>query len=136
MRGKPLPRGQRLAELAAAQHGVVSIRQLRRRLGYSHAQVQRATEAGRLHRLHHGVYAVGHSHLSLHGQCLAAVLACGPGALLSHWSAAWLLGLLATRPVPIHGPRLKREPQQVIERLGRLLAQRREPLSSPPDAGR
>lgn len=102
MRGKPLPRGQRLAELAAAQHGVVSIRQLRRRLGYSHAQVQRATEAGRLHRLHHGVYAVGHSHLSLHGQCLAAVLACGPGALLSHWSAAWLLGLLATRPVPIH----------------------------------
>jgi very-short-patch-repair endonuclease len=45
---------------------------------------------------------VGHTNLSLHGRCLAAVLASGPGALLSHYSAGWLLGLIPTRPVPIH----------------------------------
>jgi predicted transcriptional regulator of viral defense system/very-short-patch-repair endonuclease len=101
MREKPLPRGRKLARLAARQHGVVSIRQLRR-LGYSHMSVSRAAAAGRLHRLHHGVYAVGHANLSLQGQCLAGVLASGPHALLSHFSAAWLLDLLATDPIPVH----------------------------------
>jgi very-short-patch-repair endonuclease len=80
---------------------VVSIRQLRR-LGYSHMSVSRAAAAGRLQRLHHGVYAVGHANLSLQGQCLAGVLASGPHALLSHFSAAWLLDLLATDPIPVH----------------------------------
>ena len=93
--------GQHLAALAHRQHGVVSIRQLRR-LGYSHKSVRQAIGAGRLHRLHHGVYAVGHTNLSLQGRCLAAVLASGPGALLSHFSAGWLLGLIATRPIPVH----------------------------------
>lgn len=101
MSTKPLPRGQHLAALARRQHGVLSIRQLRR-LGYSYSSVQRAAAAGRLHRLHHGVYAVGHTSLSLQGWCLAAVLASGSGALLSHCSAGWLLGLIPTRPVPIH----------------------------------
>jgi len=101
MGAKPLPRGQEMARLARRQHGVVSIRQLRR-LGYSHSSVRRAVVAGRLHRLHHGVYAVGHTNLSLQGRCLAAVLASGPRALLSHYSAGWLLGLIATRPVPVH----------------------------------
>ncbi len=90
-----------LAELAGRQHGVVSIRQLRA-LDYSHASVERAAVAGRLHRLHHGVYAVGHTDLSLHGQCLAAVLACDSDPLLSHFSAAWLWGLLSTQPIPVH----------------------------------
>lgn len=58
--------------------------------------------AGRLHRLHHGVYAVGHTNLSLYGRCLAAVLTAGPDALLSHYSAGWLLGLTSTRPIPVH----------------------------------
>jgi very-short-patch-repair endonuclease len=93
--------GQQLAALASRQHGVVSIRQLRR-LGYSYKAVRLAVAAGRLHRLHHGVYAVGHTNLSLQGRCLAAVLASGPHALLSHYSAGWLLGLIATRPVPVH----------------------------------
>jgi very-short-patch-repair endonuclease len=64
--------------------------------------VGRATAGGLLHRLHHGVYAVGHTNLSLQGWCLAAVLASGPGALLSHYSAGWLLELIPTRPVPLH----------------------------------
>lgn len=58
--------------------------------------------AGRLHRLHQGVFAVGHTNLSLEGRCLAAVLASGPNSLLSHYSAGWLLGLISTRPVPVH----------------------------------
>jgi very-short-patch-repair endonuclease len=45
---------------------------------------------------------VGHTNLSLEGRCLAAVLASGPSSLLSHYSAGWLLGLISTRPVPVH----------------------------------
>jgi hypothetical protein len=103
MGAKPLPRprGQELAALAHRQHGVVSSRQLGW-LGYSPSTVRRAVVKGQLHRLHHGVYAVGHTNLSLQGRCLGAVLASGPGALLSHYSAGWLLGLVATRPIPVH----------------------------------
>lgn len=69
-------------------------------LGFSKDQIFREASIGRLHRVHHGAYAVGHSALSRHGQCLAAVLSCGDGALLSHRSAAWLWGLTARwRPV-------------------------------------
>lgn len=50
--------------------------------------------------MHRGVYAVGHTRISLHGECLAAVLACGPGALLSHESAGWLWGISKMRPAP------------------------------------
>lgn len=89
-----------LAELGARQHGVVSIRQLTGPLGYSKAAVHRAVKAGRLHPLHRGVFAIGHTNLSLHGHCLAAVLACAPHALLSHVSAAWLWGLTNTSPLP------------------------------------
>jgi len=95
-------RGVRLAELATRQHGVVSIRQLETALGYSRATVRREVEAGRLHSVQPGVYAVGHTDLSLHGQCLAAVLAVGPGSLLSYWSAGWLWGVLNTSPRPFH----------------------------------
>lgn len=80
----------------------MSIRQLTGRLGYSRSAVKRAVAAGRLHPLYRGVFAVGRTDLSLHGQCLAAVLACGPRSLLSHYSAAWLWGLSPTQPVPIH----------------------------------
>jgi putative AbiEi antitoxin of type IV toxin-antitoxin system len=91
-----------LAALAARQHGVVSIRQLSGPLGYSESSVSRAVAAGTLHRLHRGVFAVGHTNLSSHGECLAAVLGCGPKALLSHGSAAWLLGLTRYGPKPIN----------------------------------
>jgi hypothetical protein len=80
---------------------VVSIRQLETRLGYSRSGVQREVAAGRLHRIHRGVYAVGHRRISPHGHCLAAVPACGPGALLSHGSAAWLWGISRYGPEPL-----------------------------------
>lgn len=86
-----------LAELAEAQHGVVTFRQLRE-LGFSKGHISRAFGSGRLRRIHRGVYAVGHGRISRHGRCLAAVLACGEGAVLSHHSAAWLWGFLPTCP--------------------------------------
>ncbi|HUB99165.1 MAG TPA: type IV toxin-antitoxin system AbiEi family antitoxin domain-containing protein [Solirubrobacterales bacterium] len=118
-----------LAALADRQHGVVSIRQLEGPLGYSHPAISRAAGAGRLHRLYTGVYAVGYRNLSPHGQCLAAVLACGPDALLSHYSAAWLWSLTRhTQPVPIHvtSPvqRRKRQPLR-LHRARNLTAEDR-----------
>lgn len=81
-----------LSELAKQQHGVVSTRQLER-LGYSKDAIWKAASGGRLHQVQHCVYAVGHKALTGQGRCLAAVLSCGDGALLSHRSAAWLWGL-------------------------------------------
>lgn len=81
-----------LAELAATQHGVVSQRQLLG-LGYSEGAIARAIQAGRLHRLHRGAYNLGHPAASRHGMYLAAIFSCGEGALISHFSAAWLWGL-------------------------------------------
>jgi very-short-patch-repair endonuclease len=88
--------------MAKRQHGVVSIRQLLGPLGYSRSSVKRKVEAGYLHPLYRGVYAVGHTDISLHGRCLAAVLAAGPGALASHYSAAWVWGLSSSPPSPFH----------------------------------
>jgi hypothetical protein len=62
--------------------------------------VTRRVQAGRLHRLHRGVYAVGHRSLSWRGRWLAAVLAAGDGAVLSHASAVALWEFLR----PIQGP--------------------------------
>jgi predicted transcriptional regulator of viral defense system len=96
MRKKQQPERQRLARIAARQHGVVSIRQLEA-LGFGSRSVHHEVAAGRLHRLHRGVYAVGHQRLSWHGHCLAAVLANSP-SVASHFSAGWLWGLLLNRP--------------------------------------
>jgi very-short-patch-repair endonuclease len=85
-----------LAELAARQHGVVAMFQLEA-LGYSRWAVWRLVEAKQLHRLYRGVYAVGHTRLSMRGRWMAAVLACGPEAVLSHHAAAALWEL---RPAP------------------------------------
>ncbi|MGN6275250.1 MAG: hypothetical protein ACTHNP_04870 [Solirubrobacterales bacterium] len=98
-----------MADLACRQHGVVSVGQLHA-LGHSKSSIEKAVTGGRLHRIDRSVYAVGHTNLSLHGQCLAGVFACGPGAMLSHYSAAWLWGLARWSPVPLHvtGPVARR----------------------------
>lgn len=86
---------QRLAELAAQQHAVVGLRQIRA-LGLSAAAVRARAACGRLHRIHQGVYAlVPRELLSRNGLYMAAVLACGPGAALSHRSATALHELRA-----------------------------------------
>jgi hypothetical protein len=81
-------------EAAGRQFGVLSGAQLRE-VGIGRGAVQNAVRAGRLHRVHHGVYALGHTLLRPEGHRLAAVLACGPGAVLSHRSAASHWELLA-----------------------------------------
>lgn len=63
-----------------------------RRIGWI-ASEQHGVTSGRLVRIHRGVFAVGHGAVSLNGRRLAAVLACGAGAALSHRSAAALWGL-------------------------------------------
>src|SRR5688500_8790012 len=80
-----------VADLAARQHGVVSSVQLAG-AGLGLGAIEHATRSGRLHRLHVGVYAVGHRPSSREARWMAAVLACGPGAVLSHRSAATLWG--------------------------------------------
>jgi very-short-patch-repair endonuclease len=74
------------------QHGVVSSRQLAS-LGFSRRSIQHRIARGRLHRVMRGVYAVGRPELTRRGFWMAAVLACGPGAVLSHRSAAALWGI-------------------------------------------
>jgi hypothetical protein len=83
----------RLAELAAEEWGVLSTDELRE-CGLSLNAIAVRVRNGRLHPLYRGVYAVGHDGLPLEGRFLAAVKACGPTAVLSHYSAATLYGLV------------------------------------------
>jgi very-short-patch-repair endonuclease len=77
----------RIAALAAEDWGVLSIEELRM-CGLSRLAVARRERRGVLHRMHQGVYAVGHRAVALEGIWLAAVKACGEEAVLSHYSAA------------------------------------------------
>jgi very-short-patch-repair endonuclease len=97
MRSKSRTSSHRLAKTAASQHGVVSRSQLRA-VGMSDREVARAIEAGRLHRVFRGVYAVGQPNVGVKGRHLAAALACRPGAVVSHRSAGALLNLLDRGP--------------------------------------
>src|SRR3954451_4322934 len=90
-----------IARVAARQHGVVTAKQLAA-AGLGRAAISERTGVGRLHRLHRGVYAVGHSAPSHHQRWMAAGLACGDGAVLSHGSAAALWELLKPLDGPIH----------------------------------
>lgn len=84
---------QNLWKLARRQHGVLAHRQLRA-AGLSRKAIVHRVAKGRLHRVHVGVYAVGRPDLTREGVWMAAVLACGPTAVLSHTSAAALLGIV------------------------------------------
>ena len=81
-----------LAEVAEGQHGLVARWQLLE-AGCSEGAVKKRIASGRLHRLHTGVYLVGHRLIQREGRWMAAVLASGPGAVLSHRSAAALWGV-------------------------------------------
>jgi len=99
-----------LGALAERQHGVVAHRQLLE-LGLGRRAIGHRLERGRLQGVHRGVYALGHRGLSRSGRWVAAVLAAGPGAVLSHRSAADLWGIRrsarpridVTRPGRRHG---------------------------------
>ncbi len=92
MDGKVAKPGALLARIAERQHGVVSIGQLRR-CGVSDDAVRARAALCQLHRVHRGVYALGHLALSPEGRCMAAVLAIGGGphgggSVLEHWGSA------------------------------------------------
>lgn len=117
-------RDRGIAEVAARQHGVISVDQLHR-AGFTKHDVLHRVRTGRLHRIHRGVYAVGHPAISREGRWMAAVLACGQatatpkgaeidldlerretvldrwGATVSHRSAAVLWGLLPMTNAPV-----------------------------------
>ena len=78
-----------LGELARRQWGVITRDQLVE-LGLGTRGISDWVRAGRLIRLHRGIYALGHDRLRSEGRWLAAVLACGEGAVLSHRDAAQL----------------------------------------------
>lgn len=102
-----------LVEIAERQHGVLAGAQLRS-VGLSDDAMQARVRRGALHRVHRGVYAVGHAALSTEGRLLAAVLAIGGGpggasgevldrwsAAVSHRSAAFLWGLTRNTDGPV-----------------------------------
>lgn len=91
----------RIAELAGRQYGVVAREQLEG-LGLGLDGIERRVRRGRLHCLHSGVYAVGHRTLSGPARWLAAVLASGENAVLSHRSAAALWGVQQPGSGPAH----------------------------------
>jgi len=82
-----------VARLAGRQHGMVARRQLLE-IGTTEAMVKTRIRHGALHRFHHGVFAYGHRAITIEGRWMAAVLAYGPGAALSHRSAGQLWGLV------------------------------------------
>jgi len=106
--------------LARGQHGVVCRAQLIA-TGLTAEVIRGLVDAGFLHPLHRGVYAVGHLALPPFARQQAAVLACGNSAVISHRSALHMWGLLADPPRevdvivirhrrPRHGIRVRRAP--------------------------
>jgi len=77
----------KVARLAAEAWGVLSLDELKA-CGLTSKAVAVRVRNGRLHPVHRCVYAVGHPNLSLDARFLAAVKACGSGAVLSHFAAA------------------------------------------------
>jgi very-short-patch-repair endonuclease len=113
---RPTALDEVVAALAEIQYGVVARWQLVL-LGFGKDAIQVRIDTGLLKPLHAGVYAVGHTRLTRHGFFLAAVLAFGPRALLSHRSAGVLWDLLSSRQIKVevtthvsaqrHTPRIK-----------------------------
>jgi very-short-patch-repair endonuclease len=122
-----------VGEIAARQHHVVSREQLKR-TGLSDEAIAQATASGRLYPLFRSTYSVGRRAVDLHGRFMAATLACGKGTVVSHGSAAWLLGFWEAKPgeveviAPVEAgrkiPGIRRRfpppppTEQVCERLG------------------
>ena len=105
----PPPVDRALSTLADRQHGVVTAAQLRA-AGLSTSGISDRVKRGALHRIHRGVYSVGHAALSRLGEFLAEVLAAGPGAALSHDSCAELFEVRRwpARAIHVSAPRRRR----------------------------
>lgn len=124
--------------LVEAQHGVISWGQLTG-LGFTRHAITHRIAKGRLRRVHLGVFVVGRPTLTQHGRWMAAVLACGDGAALTHGSAAALWGIGLERgevevAVPSASPRYPsgvRVRRRPALRKGSLQAHHGIPVTSP-----
>jgi very-short-patch-repair endonuclease len=119
----PSERARRAWTLARLQHGVIALFQLTA-LGFTLRAVKHRIATGRLHPVHRGVYAVGRRDLTRRGKWLAAVLACGDGAVLSHDSAGalWVIRTECGRNVHVSVPRTAdpRHPGLTVHRRSSL----------------
>ena len=112
--------GASALRVARRQHGVITRRDLLE-AGYSASTISRLVHRGILQRMHQGIFHAG-PRPTWKSRCMAAVLAAGPGAVLSHTSAARVWGLLPEGPEPrIHVtiPRIGRLPGQASAFTGR-----------------
>jgi len=96
--------------LVTRQHGVIARWQLLG-MGFSGRAIERRISSGRLYSVWRGVYAVGRPQLDRYGSWMAATLACGPTAVLSHSSAALLWGFGSARGGPIEVTVLSASPR-------------------------
>jgi very-short-patch-repair endonuclease len=103
---------ERIAALAAAQHGVISWEQLRD-AGLSPRVIRSRVGHARLHVIHYKVYAVGHDRLTQDGRFMAAALAGGRDAAVSHRAAAALWGIRATSSLVVDVTTRTRRPKQL-----------------------
>jgi hypothetical protein len=78
--------------MASRSHGVVTRSELLR-LGITPAEIRQRLSIGALFQEYRGVYRVGHRAPSVEARYLAAVRACGEGAVLSGRAAAYLWGI-------------------------------------------
>jgi hypothetical protein len=116
-----------LADLARRQHGIVGRDQVVA-LGFEPGAIKRRIQAGRLHVIHRGVYAVGHTAITRRGRWMAAVLASGDGALLSHRSATALWGIWGSGAGEVHVtvPRKSRSQRSIRRHFSLLPDDERE----------
>jgi hypothetical protein len=113
-----------VADLATQQDGVVGHGQLVT-LGFDHEWIKHQLKTGRLHIVFRGAYAVGHKRISWQGRYRAAVISCGPEAMLSHWSGVRWHNLKRWSRGPVHvtvpgGGRLDRQEGIVVHRVRRI----------------
>lgn len=107
---------ERCAEIATRQHGIATRAQLLE-AGLSRSEIRTRLEKGALLGVHRGVYRVGHRAPSVEATYLAAVLACGAGALLCGRAAAFLFGLLDRSSAPPR-PEVLARTERLVEGVG------------------
>ena len=93
-----IPPDLRVSQVAGRQESLITRSQLSQ-LGITRGAIERRRADGRLHRVHREVFLTGPPPLTPRGRLVAALLACGPAAVISHASALWLWGL-----APLEGP--------------------------------
>jgi very-short-patch-repair endonuclease len=111
---------RRIAWIASRAHGIVTRAELLE-AGVTPTEIKRRVNRGALIRVHRGVFRVGHLAPSIEATYLAAVRACGNGALLAGLSAAHLLGLVRRRPsrIEVIAPTYRRI-RHIVTRRDRL----------------